>query len=50
MSYGADAVLVLDPAWPSRQLGPPRYLGGGAYFFQADGSAAGVWLLLRQAN
>ncbi|MDQ2772964.1 MAG: hypothetical protein M3Y54_20965, partial [Bacteroidota bacterium] len=51
VGYGADAVAVLAAAGPAyRCVGTPRHLGGGAYFFQPDGTASGVWLSLRQAN
>lgn len=44
------AVIVLDPNHPARPLGPPRPIGGIPYYFQPDGSAAGVWLSFRQPN
>ncbi len=43
-------VVVVNPDQPLRSLGPPRPVGGGSLYFQADGSAAGVWLSLRQPN
>jgi streptogramin lyase/two-component sensor histidine kinase len=43
-------VLVLDPDHPQRSVGPPRQLGGGPAYLQADGSAAGVWVSFRQPN
>lgn len=44
------AVIVLDPNHPTRPLGPPRAVGGIPYYFQPDGSPAGVWLSFRQPN
>ena len=51
VAYGDNSLAVLEAAGPAyRWVGTPRRLGGGAYFFQPDGTAAGVWLSLRQAN
>ncbi len=50
VGYDAHNVAVLDPQHPQRPVAPPRRLRSGAYFFQTDGSADGVWVSLRQVN
>lgn len=51
VGYAVSMVLALDPDHPARlHLKSARSVAGSAYFFQSDGSPAGVWVSLRQAN